>query len=238
MLFNLISKTNTTGLRILVQNKSSLASADVAKAVKAINKQLDRDVFPAWGLAAQIYTTLKTPDATMVLADGTSNDYLGYHDRDGNGLPIGVVLVKLAESLGDPWSSVLSHEVLEMVGDAEANLTAIGPVPGGSRSVFHWFELCDAVQNDLYTIDGVSVSDFVKPLYFTPEAEGSSLSGSFLDPKLRSFSIAPGGYVGYIDPKDLQNHTAFADARGAERHAIRQQFLVGRGANWRSVHGF
>src|SRR5207244_13483369 len=31
----------------------------------------------------------------------------------------------------------------------------------------HWYEMCDAVQDESYEIDGVAVSNFVLPLYFT-----------------------------------------------------------------------
>ena len=39
------------------------------------------------------------------------------------------------------------------------------------RTVFHWREMCDAVQAETYTIDDVEVSNFVLPLYFTPASE-------------------------------------------------------------------
>jgi hypothetical protein len=40
--------------------------------------------------------------------------------------------------------------------------------------VFHWFEMCDAVQSETYVIDGQSVSNFVLPLYFTASHERGS----------------------------------------------------------------
>ena len=39
------------------------------------------------------------------------------------------------------------------------------------KEVFHWYEMCDAVQDEGYKVDGVWVSNFVLPLYFTPDPE-------------------------------------------------------------------
>src|SRR5436853_495964 len=66
----------------------------------------------------------------------------------------------------------LSHEALELLADPEANLLVQGPHPSRPRhKVFHWFEMCDAVQDEHYLIDDVPVSNFVLPLYFTSSDE-------------------------------------------------------------------
>jgi len=68
----------------------------------------------------------------------------------------------------------LSHEALELIADPEANILVMGRHPDPSqknRSVFHWYEMCDAVQAQAYEIDDVEVSNFVLPLYFTESEE-------------------------------------------------------------------
>jgi hypothetical protein len=88
-------------------------------------------------------------------------------------------------------SSVLSHEVLEMFVDPNCNLWA----NDGQGSAYS-FEVCDPVEAPTYTVDGVSVSNFVTPSWFDPQAATTAQ----LD-KLRQlttpFSILQGGYVVY-----------------------------------------
>ena len=94
--------------------------------------------------------------------------------------------------------------------------------------------MCDAVQDEPCEIDGVAVSNFVLPLYFT---SGDELGGrnDFLGTvrqggtTLQSFGINPGGYVGFYDPQ-LHDHDTFAvsgiaekDARAAERLRIKER---------------
>ncbi|MGH7182247.1 MAG: hypothetical protein ACREJN_09760 [Nitrospiraceae bacterium] len=77
-------------------------------------------------------------------------------------------------------------------------MLAQGPHPAEpSKSVFHWYEMCDAVQTETYEIDGVAVSNFVLPLYFTggDEVGGRNdfLGRSYKGKTLRSFGVNPGG---------------------------------------------
>jgi hypothetical protein len=92
--------------------------------------------------------------------------------------------------------------------------------------VFHWFEMCDAVQAEIYEIDGVPVSNFLLPLYFTGTrdvdevgARNDFLGRSHGGSTLRSFGINPGGYIGFFDPETEQHETFSirADAVAAMR---------------------
>jgi hypothetical protein len=141
----------------------------------------------------------------------------------------------LSAKLGDAWQATLSHEALELVADPESNLFVQGPNPRSpKRDVFHWFEMCDAVQSQWYEIAGVPVSDFVLPLYFTREPEAGSRN-NFLGvrdkktPPLKSFGVAPGGYIGYYDPKTQASVTYDAQNPVAkDRQAIKSDFSFGR----------
>ena len=77
----------------------------------------------------------------------------------------------MAKKLDGDWSITLSHEALELVGDPELNMLVKGPHPEEERDVHHWFEMCDAVQDESYPIDGIKVSNFLLPLYFTSSDE-------------------------------------------------------------------
>jgi len=77
--------------------------------------------------------------------------------------------------------------------------------------VFHWYEMCDAVQAETYKVDGIEVSNFVLPLYFTGSEElggrNDFLSQSHNGKTLPSFGVNPGGYIGFFDPATGDNDT-------------------------------
>jgi subtilisin family serine protease len=97
-----------------------------------------------------------------------------------------------------------------------------GPHPEDpTREVFHWYEACDAVQTQTYEIDGIRVSNFVLPLYFTPSEEAGGRNdflGAHTDkPSLPSFGVAPGGYVGFYDPETGEHETFEPDTLARRR---------------------
>ncbi len=147
-----------------------------------------------------------------------------------------MVFKQMADELGEPWSVAFSHEVLELLMDPEANMLVAGPHPGGEdRIVFHWREVCDAVQAQQYQIDEVSVSNFVLPLYFT---QGDEFNGrndflGYIDKRqntLSSFGVAEGGYIGFYDPLSGGHEVFFMrkDIRAKNRMKIKSQGKLAR----------
>lgn len=141
---------------------------------------------------------------------------IAYHDINDMGIPVAYVFINLCEELGEPWTVAMSHEVIEMIADPAVNLLVEGPHPiDKKRTVFHWFEICDAVQTEHYKIDGVEVCNFLLPLYFTvPEEEGSRndfLGRTYKGKTLTSFGVNPGGYIGFFDPKLRKSVTWYAE---------------------------
>ena len=124
---------------------------------------------------------------------------------------------------------------LEMAIDPEVNLYATGPHPEDpSRQILHWYELCDAVQAETYEIDGVEVSNFVLPLYFTGRDEHHN-HNDFLGNSLPSFGVAPGGYIGYLDPAtgETKFYVPSRDGLSGERKAKRDRFSA---SHWSTRH--
>jgi hypothetical protein len=140
---------------------------------------------------------------------------------------------RLCDLLKENWTVTSSHEALEMIGDPESNLLVAGPHPhNDKKEVFHWFEMCDAVQSETYEIDGVEVSNFVLPLYFTL-AEEKGGRNDFLNHRhggaaLQSFGINPGGYVGFYDPATREHETIDADEKARKRREIKSQAGLAR----------
>lgn len=240
-----ISTINTTALR----------RQDVQDRIRAVNRQLQEDFRRYWHQDVQLRLEGWTGetldpnrplnmrgDAVIYLWDGTSTaNALGYHDLNYRGVPFGFVFPRLSERLGEDWSVTLSHEALELAGDPETNRLVQGPHPDpdeGGRLVFHWYELCDAVQADTYLIDGVAVSNFVLPLYFT-ESEEHLNHNDFLGRGVPSFGVRAGGYVGFFDPEKGRHVTYHLpeDETSAHRLKAKGEFANAKRTDRRGADG-
>jgi hypothetical protein len=199
----------------VVNYDDELPTLELLAAIRAVNTQIERDFAPYWHMRGQLRLDAADPtrgveelgglkgDAIIYIVRDPDPRYLGMHARHANGTPFGFVFRQVTPN----WTVALSHEALELLADPECNLYCKGPHPDpaeGGREVLHWFEVCDAVQSESYLIDNVAVSNFVLPLYFTggEELDGRNdfLATRTASGRLRSFSVNPGGYVGYCDP--------------------------------------
>ena len=220
--------------------------------IRAVNRQLTYDFSPYWGFTAQLRLEGKTGRKKLGFdqADMRGDAVLyirkpvrpaaddGFHTAHFRGIPYGIVYLDLSAELKEDWSVTLSHEALELVGDPELNLLVRGPHPTVKREVFHWFEMCDAVQSESYEIDGIAVSNFVLPLYFT---SGEELGGrnDFLGTRagkkpgksLRSFSANPGGYISFFDPKTGKDRdwSPPESRKSQQRLNAKKKLGIGRG---------
>lgn len=233
----------------IINRSKKISDEEVQKAIRSINRQIAEDFEPYWSFGATLrlegsaghvdknrLTDLRG-DAILYLSDKPDvEDALGYHETNWKGIPYGFVFVELAERLGESWTVTLSHEALELVGDAQANLVAQGPHPENpSHEVFHWFEMCDAVQSENYEIEGISVSNFVLPNYFTVTDEPGTRN-DFLGRKdhngktLESFGVKPGGYIGFYDPviKKSDQWSKPSDSKARKRMSIKSTVESGR----------
>ncbi|MCP9468516.1 MAG: hypothetical protein NNA31_00810 [Nitrospira sp.] len=236
-------------ISIINHTNGKVSDEDAQEAIRAINRQIREDYEPYWHIGAELRLegrSGKKPstqsiadmrgDAVLYLWDSMDVDgALGYHDLTNRGVPYGFVFTEVAKQLGEAWTVTLSHEALEMVGDSEVNLLVQGPHPSnGKRTVFHWYEMCDAVQAETYEIDGVKVSNFLLPLYFTGGEEKGGrndfLGRAYHGKTLRSFGVNPGGYIGFFDPEKGEHETFMAkgDAVAAKRWKIKSQMKGAR----------
>ena len=249
-------------ISVINHTAGEVSDEEMQFAIRAINRQIKEDFEPYWSLGATLRLegrSGKQPDVQdpsdmrgdAIIYMWNKADIpgaLGYHDRNFSGIPFGFVFTQLSREIGESWSVTLSHEALELIADPEVNLLVMGPHPNPNergREVFHWYEMSDAVQAETYEIDGIQVSNFVLPLYFTgsDEFEGRNdfLGRAHNGQTLKSFGINPGGYVGFYDPQ-IQNMDTFTirgdkeaekrmkikkKAEGARR-AVRYQRYVGK----------
>ena len=229
-------------ISVVNHTDGKLSDEAVQDGIRAVNRQIAEDFNPNWSMGAELRLEgaigkdpddAKLPelkgDAIIYLWNEVDvEDALGYHEANAAGTPFGFVFTELVKQLREPWTVTFSHEALELIGDPEANLLVAGPHPEDpKKEVFHWYEMCDAVQDETYKVDGVAVSNFVLPLYFTQFAEvggRNDFLGRLTKGKaLQSFGINPGGYIGFYNPK-TREHDTFSlkgDRRARERQKIK-----------------
>jgi hypothetical protein len=235
----------------VINHTKEIPDEDIHAALRAINRQIEFDFKPYWSLGATLRLEGKSGkrvnretlsdmrgDAVLYLWDEEDlDDALGYHDQNHRGIPFSFVFSKLAKELGESWTVTLSHEAIELIGDPQVNLLVQGPHPKTGKNVFHWFELCDAVQAESYKIDEIAVSNFVLPLYFTSSEERAGRN-DFLGRRgengkpLESFKVNKGGYIGFFNPhtgKD-ENFAMKGDAVAARREEVKSRFRKARRA--------
>jgi hypothetical protein len=236
-------------ISVVNHTDGKLSDEAVQEGIRAVNRQIAEDFNPNWSMGAELRlegAIGKDPDddklpelrgdAIIYLWNEVDvEDALGYHEANAAGIPFGFVFTELVKQLKEPWTVTFSHEALELIGDPEANLLVAGPHPEDPKTeVFHWYEMCDAVQDESYKIDGIDVSNFLLPLYFTSDAELGGRN-DFLGARkgrkpLNSFGIAPGGYIGFYNP-ETREHETFAlksDERAKERARIKAKAAMTR----------
>ncbi len=239
-------------ISIINHTNGQVSDEELQSAIRAINRQIAEDFEPYWSLGAVLRLEGrggKKPhkqsisdmrgDAVIYLWDKVDVDgALGYHDTNNRGIPYGFVFTELSKKLKEHWTVTLSHEALELIGDPEVNLLVQGPHPENPRRyVFHWYEMCDAVQSETYKIDDVEVSNFVLPLYFTGSEEiggrNDFLGRIYNGKTLTSFGINPGGYIGFFDP-ETQDHETYS-MKGDKKAAKRLEIKIRGGKARRSI---
>jgi hypothetical protein len=216
-------------IQIAIINASTVLSDDeVSKAVPALQRQVHEHFAPAWGIDADLafFSQNQSPPPgswwLVVLDNSDVAGALGYHDTTSEGLPIGKVFAGSDLQFGLKWTVTASHELLEMLGDPEINLTVFVQPDAGSGTLYA-YEVCDACEADRfgYDIDGVTVSDFVFPAWFEASRPAGSTRFDQAGKLTRPLPfLLPGGYIG-----------AFDVTTGTGWHQITADTITGRAAS-------
>jgi hypothetical protein len=177
---------------------------DLGKLVAALDKQMKQDFVPVWGYPAKLYVNHDKPKpgewAVVFLDTADAADALGYHDITKDGQPVSKVFVKTTIAAGQKVSVTASHELLEMMIDPGAQLWA-----QNANGAFYAYEMCDAVEDEEYVIDGIAVSDFVYPSFFESwHQPRSSVQFDHLKRVSRPFQTLQNGYQIVSDGKSVK----------------------------------
>ena len=193
-------------VKIAIINQSTvLTDAAVVAAIPDLQTQIHRDFAPAWGVDADLQFVpggQKPPaGAWWVVIFDTSDepDALGYHDVTNEGLPLGKIFAKSDLDNKSSWTVTTSHEILEMLGDPDINLTVFVQKEGGGARLIS-YEVCDPCEadSDGYKIGKTLVSDFVFPSWF----EQFRKAGTQFDYRnlIKSpLELRPEGYMAFND---------------------------------------
>lgn len=191
---------------IAILNQSTLVSdTDAETMSRAIAAQIRLDVAPLWDRAQAAIVFYDDPAEVPPGAHGVSlvdtiNDQpkgvLGFHTEEQGGKLWGVVAAKPeldngGKVLTGDWSvsSILSHEVLEMFIDPNCNLWA-----NDAKGTAYSCEVCDPVEAPSYTVNDVSVCNFVTPAWFDPLSPATAQFDK-LGLVHGPFSVLSGGYL-------------------------------------------
>jgi hypothetical protein len=173
---------------------------DFDRLVAALQKFVNEHFAPVWGTRAKLkkakcpragyWTLLFVDDQDSAKHDG----WLGLHHIEGH--PMAKVFVGPVLDHHEKVSVAASHELAEMLVDPGINLWAIGP-----KGRLYAYEVCDAVEEDEFFIDGIAMSNFVYPTYFEAFREPESVLFDHNNTLKYPFEILPRGYATVLEGK-------------------------------------
>lgn len=152
---------------------------------------------------------------------------LGYHDMTPAGSPCSKVFPLLDDGDGVAWSRTASHEILELLADPMCSICAQGP-----DGQIYACEVCDPVEAFGYEIDGVDVSDWVRPSYFQPPKLVHPAGYDHLGLITKPLEILAGGYNQTFDPRsgwsmiDHGQRAARRASAAARSRSVRRRYPV------------
>jgi hypothetical protein len=201
---------NSRTFILVDDNAGADVTTDVLQAIAAaVQDQIEQDFARYWGNPGVKVTRGAAPSPTddvipvYVRSSSDVEGAAGYHDDDG----VYVFRDGLPSLVAGPFSLsvVVSHEILETLGDPGANRWA-----DSGKGAEVALELCDAVEGFCYTKGGVSVSDFLLPAFFDPGGVGPY---SFMGNAKAPLTTAPDNGADYqitrtVDEDGAQEITA------------------------------
>jgi hypothetical protein len=199
-------------IQIAIINQSAvLTDAEIQAIVPALQTQVTEDFAPHWGVDADVF--FSAPDSVppgawrLTLYDldpvyGRAGRGAGCHGVGDDGVPLATIVALPLIENGQSWSKVVSHELLEMLGNPYRDkfITYKGST--------YRLENADPVQSSrhAYEIYGVLVSDFVFPEWFVagkyPKGTTFDFRGYTRKPfQTARFGNTPNGSTGTCGPQ-------------------------------------
>lgn len=181
----------------LVSETDRVGRAELDRVAAALQKQVTRDFGPLWNISATVSAFASLKDVPLgywriIVREKNFGPVFGFH-HDAYGRPWALVCYH------NSWSLTASHECLEMLADPSGNRLVAGPSKRGNGMVEYLVEVCDACQLAAYYIDGILVSDFLTPEFFSPTVVSGGRY-TYLGSIRHPWDVSPGGYLSWVDP--------------------------------------
>ena len=207
-----------TGQEVLyIRNldQQNISDAEIVKDIPAWEKAVNVDFASYWHTAhfKLIFLGRKpSPPGAMsavFVKKGPIKGALAYHTIGGNA-PAITVYSGTGKYYGYDNSISFTHELFELAADPVTSALNIGypndfywiekstgNLKIGFNTALGWFqEVCDPVEADYYTVNGVKISDFITPGWFN---DGVGQRYDFMGLAQQPYWIRPGGYAQFYD---------------------------------------
>jgi hypothetical protein len=189
-----LSKHGSDPTILCVNHATEKLGVDFDRLIAALQKFVDKHFAPVWGTRANLAKAKSPRSGTWTLLFTDDQDsaehagWLGLHHLEGN--PIAKVFVKPVKDNKEDVSVAASHEIAEMLVDPGINLWAIGP-----KGLLYAYEVCDAVEEVKFDVDGIAMCNFVYPAYFELFRKPKSVRFDHMKKLKRPFQIMTRGYA-------------------------------------------
>ena len=185
----------------LVSEVSSISFSELSRVSAALQKQAIRDLGPVWDVQSTVDAFGRLEDLPVgtwpiILQEDIDVEGASGIHEDEDGQPFALVTADTG------WSLTASHELIEMLVDPFGRKLTEGQSPKhGQGRVQFLVEPCDPSEATqfAYLINGVTVSDFYTPKYFSTvfnPADRYSHTGAIKKPR----QVLKGGYLSWHDP--------------------------------------
>jgi len=185
----------------IVSETETIKLDELTRVSAALQKQAIRDLAPVWNVQSTVDVFASLEDVPVgtwpiiVEEDINTEGAAGIHE-DNDGQPFALVTAE------NGWSLTASHELIEMLVDPFGRRITEGQSPkSGQGRVQFLIEPCDPSEAAAfaYIINGVTVSDFYTPKYFSTvfnPGDRYSHTGAIKRPR----QVLKGGYLSWHDP--------------------------------------
>lgn len=183
----------------IISQTSKIKMDQLTLVSAAIQKQVTRDLAPAWNIEATVDSfesieAMPLGYCSVIIKDDIPSEASGIHKNKQNGQPYALV------RYSDDWPMLTSHEVLEMLVDPSGCRTIATNSPRSDQGrVLVLVEVCDPCQKCGYTVNGIFLSDFYTPRFFDPVA-ADGVQYSFSGAVTKPLQVLDGGYLSWWDP--------------------------------------
>jgi len=199
-----------------------LGGLDLGVVAKALGRQINTDVFDAWGVAANV----RSVDSLDEIADDEVPLVVVDKSRDlpdhGFHINMGGRQCAIVTNDAGMWTAYASHELIELLCDPSGMRTTLGrSLETDQGKVSYLVEVCDPVEDSTYVIeqDGIPVlvSDFVLPSYYADDGTSGAKEEkhAYSAQLTQRFGLLEGGYISWQVLGTAEVYRALAGDPGA-----------------------